>query len=192
MCFKNPEISKVLLPYPGDVIGCWKRRHLLSLASLISIFSSHFPPSPFPTLFPSLLFLLLFFPIFQGLGCHQQLSYPFPHSPTNTGMNIISLMKQSLNMNTGKIKLFSWLSCCCCVSFIWKKKCVEKSWATGWEGSPVTACDLSALSLLSPSPPEVSNRPPLWQHGAIAWLKSSRNFTGLFPGPEVDLVTLGL
>lgn len=82
MCFKNPEISKVLLPYPGDVIGCWKLRHLLSPASLISIFSSHFPPSPFPTLFPSLLFLLLFFPIFQGLGCHQQLSYPFPHSPT--------------------------------------------------------------------------------------------------------------
>lgn len=90
MCFKNPEISKVLLPYPGDVTGRWKCRHLLSPASLISIFSAHFPPSPFPTLFPSLLFLLLFFPVFPGLGCHQRLSYPFPHSPTDTGMNMIS------------------------------------------------------------------------------------------------------
>lgn len=83
-----------------------------------------------------------------------------------------------------------WVAAAASHSF--ERNCVEKSWATGWEGSPVTACGLSVRSLLSPSPPEVSNRLPLWQPGAISWLKSLRNFTGLFPGPEVDLVTLGL
>lgn len=71
-------------------------------------------------------------------------------------------------------------------------------WLTGNTGVqaseiiPAIACGPSILSLhLSPSPPEVSNRFPLWP-GSRSWVKSLHNLTSLFLGPEVGLVTLEL
>lgn len=180
----------MLLPYPGDVTGCWKTPpfpgshfHLLSLFLLL--LSQPSSPPPFPPPLLSCISGGLGVIINGGLTLSPQ-SYHFIQAW------IWSLMKQSLNMNTGKIKLFSWLERCCCISFIWKKQCRKElnHWVGGipshslWPVSPLPA--------LSPHHLEVSNRLPLWQPGAISWLKSLRNFTGLFPGPEVDLVTLGL
>ena len=90
MCFENPESFKSVaalswwcywtLKVQAPPLPCFPHFHLLL----------SFSSSPFPTLFPSLIFLLLFFPVFPGLGCHQQLSYPFPQSSTDAGMNMIS------------------------------------------------------------------------------------------------------
>ena len=174
-----------------------------SPASLISVFS---PPPPLPTLFlssfsVSFLFLHLSFPVFPGLGCHQWLFYPFLHSPVNIGLSRISHEPQSLHIEHRRNQAVFLIEVMLPHLIRLKEIVCRKElshrvrgipFCLLWQRIPVTACGPSILSLLSPSPPEVSNRLPLWRRGGVSRLKSLHNFTGLFPGPEVGLVTLGL
>lgn len=124
---------------------------------MLKVQTPPFPPASLISIF--LAFLLLLsqpsspsllssssFPVFPGLGCHQRRSYPFPHSPTYTGMNMISHEAKLEHEHRQNRSLL--IGAAAAASHLYWVLCRKE--LNHWvEGSPVTAGPVSPL-LLSP------------------------------------------
>lgn len=148
--------------------------------------SSSYPPSPCLS-------------CISRFGCHQQLFNPLPQAfPTEGWLDSHDNHWAGTLITVGLQPLPLWTDAATPQTL--ERNIVQKRmWPFGKEG--FTSCCIcqshsptcTHQSSLFTDPHHLRSHTDLpLRHSGISWLKSLRNFTGLFPGPKVHLVTLGL